>query len=186
VRNNETVVIEQIPSGFEYSSDPNQKFKIKSHSFGFRALSGLEAKHRVEQFLVPGSMFENELGEREFQAHSFSSEFCNGLVLSPGLVQRLPLITRILPVPIPFLVDGKLLYPKNGYDDRFGTYLVPGAPEIFPMPPQQAKNAIERLHQEFCIKDEQSKIHSRAALLTPFARGIIGWTTRTPPMAVPG
>ena len=90
VRNNETVVIEQIPTGFEYSSDPNQKFKIKSNSFGFRALIGLEAKHRIEEFLVPGMIVENEQGEDEFQAHSFTTEFCNGLVLSPGLVQWLP------------------------------------------------------------------------------------------------
>ena len=180
VRNNETVVIEQIPTGFEYSSDPNQKFKIKSNSFGFRALIGLEAKHRIEEFLVPGMIVENEQGENEFQAHSFTTEFCNGLVLSPGLVQWLPLITRILPVPIPFLVGDKLLYPNSGYDDRFGTYLVPEAPKITPLAPTQAKNAFERLHREFCIKDDQSKTHSYAALITPFARGIIGWTTRTP------
>jgi hypothetical protein len=63
----------------------------------------------------------NQDGDSEFQAHSFTTEFCNGLVLSPGLIQRLPLISRILPVPIPFLVNDKLLYPKPGYDDRFGT-----------------------------------------------------------------
>ncbi len=180
VRNNETVVIEQIPTGFEYSSDPNQKFKIKSHSFGFRPLSGLEAKHRIEQFIIPGVLSGNAEGQSEFQALSLTLEFCNGLVLSPGLVGRLPLITRILPVPIPFLVDGKLVYPKPDYDDRFGTYLVPGAPKITPMASSQAKNAFERLHREFCIKDDQSKIHSYAALITPFGRGIIGWTTRTP------
>ncbi len=180
VRDNQTVVIEQIPTGFEYSSDPNQKFKIKSHSFGFRALSGIEAKHRIEEFLVPGSMCENQDGSSEFQAHSFTTEFCNALVLSPGLIQRLPLISRILPVPIPFLVNGKLLYPNAGYDDRFGTYLVPGAPKIFPMPIEQAKNAFKRLHGEFCFKNEQSKTHALAALITSFSRGQIGWTTRTP------
>jgi hypothetical protein len=180
VRNNETVVIEQIPTGFEYSSDPNQKFKIKSHSFGFRALTGLEAKHRIEEFLIPGIVSENEQGQSEFHAHSFTVDFCNGLVLSPGLLQRNPLITRILPVPIPFLVDGKLLYPNPGYDDRFGTFLVPGAPKITPMDPGQAKNAIIRLHSSFCIKDEQSRTHAYAALITPFSRGMINWTTRTP------
>ena len=127
VRNNETVVVEPIPTGFEYSSGSNQKFKIKSNSFGFRGLTGLDAKHRIEEFLVPGRISENEQGERQFQAHSFTTEFCNGLVISPGLLRTLPLITRILPAPIPFLIDGKLLYPSPGYDERFGTYLVPDA-----------------------------------------------------------
>src|SRR4029077_19385986 len=112
VRNNETVVVEQIPTGFEYSSDPNQKFKVKSHSFGFRALTGLEAKHRIEEFIIPGLLSGNAEGQSEFHALSFTVDFCNGLVLSPGLVGRLPLVTRILPTPIPFLVDGKLVYPK--------------------------------------------------------------------------
>ena len=39
---------------------------------------------------------------------------------------------------------------------------------------------LERIHAEFPFTNEQSRTHALARLLTPFARGLLGWTTRVP------
>jgi hypothetical protein len=182
-RSNELVVIEQIPIGFEYSSNPNVRFKVKSHSFGFRALIALQAKHRIEEFVRPGSIIKDEFGQSEFCEQSFSTEFCRGLVVNQELLNRLPIITRILTVPIPFLVNGQLIFPQEGYDERFGTYLIPGSPKIIPFAPDHAADILRDLHKEFCLKtddNDQSLTHSIARMITPSTRGIIGFTTRSP------
>jgi hypothetical protein len=89
-------------------------------------------------------------------------------------------IVRLLPVPLPFRVGDKLIYPKSGYDPQFGAYLLPGHPIINPVPFKTALEVLKRLHRDFCFTNEQSRTHAVAALLTPFSRAIIGWTTRTP------
>jgi hypothetical protein len=48
------------------------------------------------------------------------------------------------------------------------------------MPLRKAIELIRRIHEEFCFANEQSRINAIARLLTPFARAILGWTTRVP------
>ena len=45
---------------------------------------------------------------------------------------------------------------------------------------ERAKEILNRIHAEFCFLNEQSKVHALARIITPFARGLLGFTTRVP------
>jgi hypothetical protein len=141
-------------------------------------LTAAHARSFIEQFVAPGILAG---GVKQFLPKSFSSDFCTSLVHSDQFKAELPQICRILTVPLPFLVNGRLIYPAKGYDSRFGTYLVEDAPEIVEgMPLDEAVEMIRWLYREFCFTSEQSRVHAFARLITPFARCILGWTARTP------
>jgi DNA polymerase-1 len=92
----------------------------------------------------------------------------------------------VLDVPVPHLTDdGKLVYPKPGYDERFETWLNPHAPQLKTMGHSEALRwLLQDLfglpeHGGFWWHDEQSRIHALARFITPFCRGLMGWR-RTP------
>jgi DNA polymerase I-like protein with 3'-5' exonuclease and polymerase domains len=173
--------IEKVPSGFEYSADPKGRYKIAAFSFGFRELSPLRTKGMLEQYMEPGVLRVNEQDEEVFIPKSFTTEFCAGMVQADQLRDSLDHISRILPIPLPFRIGSELVYPKKGFDPRFGTYLVPDSPELdHAMPIKEAWSLIARVLSGFCFTTEQSRTHSIARLLTPFARALLGWTTRVP------
>ncbi len=182
VRNDTVVAIGQIATGFEFSSQEDQKFKISSTSAGFRPLSGTEAKYELEQFITPTVFARPSPNAPAIMVtKSYTTDFCNGLVQSPQLKAKLPVLTRILTCPLPLRINGTdLIYPKPGYDERFGTYLLPNAPVLHPMKVEDALTLLQDLLSDFCITEAQSVTHAYARLFTPFARGLLGWTTRTP------
>ena len=143
-------------------------------------LSAQEARTGLEKHCVPGILVKDEMGELEFIKKSFSSDFCVGLVNSSFLRRKLPHILRVLTVPIPIRVNDKLVFPKQGYDPRFGTFLVDHAPALKEMTLERALEVFHNLYFDFCFTNDQSRTHALARLLTPFARGILGWTTRVP------
>ena len=177
VRGDEIVVLRKMPSGFVYSDSPGSQYSVSSFQVGLGALSSLEAKSSLEKYIEPGYLRGDP---PEFVPCSFSTEFCAGLLQAEQLKARLFDIVRVLTVALPFRIDDKLLYPNPGYDPRFGTFLLPEAPVIKPLTLEYALEVLERLHNDFCFTNEQSKTHAIAALLTPFSKAIIGWTTRTP------
>jgi hypothetical protein len=96
---------------------------------------------------------------------------------------KMPAINRIFSIPVPILKNKELLFPKRGYDKRFGSFLPPNCPTISQptMSLEEAKQIINDIFKEFCFKDEQSKTNAIAGLLTPFLRGLFpSFTTRTP------
>jgi hypothetical protein len=179
-RKDQIVTLHNVPSGFIYSNNPDARYKVQSYSVGLLELSGVMARSDLERYVVPGFLVKDETGNYEFIRKSFSTDFCSALVHSAHLRDTLPHIARVLTVPVPFRVDDQLIYPKPGYDPRFGTYLVPDAPAIKPMPIDQAVRIIKDIHSEFCFTNDQSRCHAIARLLTPFGRGLLGWTTRVP------
>jgi DNA polymerase I-like protein with 3'-5' exonuclease and polymerase domains len=179
-RANLIVTVQQIPSGFIYSDDSEKKFTVEAYTAGFCELTAPESKTGLEYYIEPGKLHNDVNGEPEFIPQSFSTDFCATMLKSRQFKNHLPLITRVLTIPLPFRVDNKLAYPKAGYDPRFGTYLVPGAPEIKPMSLKTALRVLEKIHQDFCFTNAQSRTHAYARLITPAARGIMGWTTRVP------
>jgi hypothetical protein len=182
LRNDAVVVVGEVASGFEFAAEPNRKFKVVSTTTGFKPLSGIEAKFRLEDFITPTVMARPEPGAPLIRvAKSFTTDFCCGLMHSPQLKVKLPLVTKILTSPIPLRREGKeLIYPKRGYDERFGTYLVQSAPAILTLGLEEALRNLANLMRDFCFRDEQSRTHAYARLFTPFGRGLLGWTTRTP------
>jgi hypothetical protein len=80
------------------------------------------------------------------------------------------------------LVEGELMFPKEGYDERFQSWLPFGSPKINPdMPVDEAVMIINLIFGEFCFETETDKIKAISALLTPFIRGLYTRETcRTP------
>ena len=173
--------IEKVPSGFEYSADPKGRYKVTAFNFGFRELTALRAKGMLEQYMEPGVLRKDDNQETAFVPKSFATECCAGMVQSDQLRDRLDHISRILPVPLPLRIGNELVYPKKGFDPRFGIYLVPDSPELdHAMPIEEARELIAKVLPGFCFTTEQSRTHAVARLLTPFARALLGWTTRVP------
>ena len=156
------------------------RFSVESYTVGLRELHATDAKTHLEQHVVPGVLMKDEYGN--FSSSKKASRPTSVLQCCiPGpLRERLPHITRVLTVPLPFRGENHLVYPKIGYDSQFGTYLVAGAPAITPMSLKEALRVVNQVHSEFCFTGEQSRIHAIARFLTPFGRAILGWTTRVP------
>ena len=174
------VVIDKVPSGFVYSRNPDTEYKVEAYTTGFRELSAQEARSNVERYVIPGVLRWDMVSAYEFVKKSFPSDFCLSLVNSDHLRVKLPEIVRVLTVPVPIAMEGKLVFPNPGYDTRFGTFLVTDAPKIREMSLKQAIKVLATIHAEFPFTTDQSRVHAIARLLTPFARGLIGWTTRVP------
>ncbi len=130
--------------------------------------------------MEPGVLITDGTGQTVFKPKSFTTDFCNGLIQSQQLKEKLPRIARILTVPLPIVLGDKLVYSKKGYDARFATYLLPDAPDIYQMSIEVAHQKIQNILKGFCFTSAQSRTHAIARMLTPFGRAILGWTTRVP------
>lgn len=136
----------------------------------------------LEKYAKTGLNRVNEKGFWIFNKKSMNSECSSIVIASDILTDALPQIERIFDVPIPIMYEGKLTFPKIGYDKRFNSWLPHNAPVINPnMAIEEAKKIIEDIFKEFCFKDKQDYINSIAALLTPFIKGLLPkFNTRTP------
>jgi hypothetical protein len=177
VRADRVVAVQQIPAGFVYTHDDEARFKTRAFSFGFKDISSMNATSYVERFIMPGISSKEE----GFVPHSFPRSFYAGLIHSLELRRKLPEICNILTVPTPHLDDdNKIVYPIEGYDRRFNTFLVPGAPAIKMMEIQEALQIIRYIYYCFNFTSPQSRVNAMSTIFTPFLRGIIGATTRAP------
>ena len=140
----------------------------------------------IERTVETGVLREDDAGDEVFVPKSMSEQDARITLVSGFFSSCLPRIHRVLDVPVPHLTDdGKLVYPKPGYDERFGTWLNPHAPQLKTMGHSEA---LRWLLQDlfglpdqggFWWHDEQSRIHALARFITPFCRGLMGWM-RTP------
>jgi hypothetical protein len=171
-RNDEIVRVRLVETGFAYSSGES-KFTQKAYNAGFQAIDPFQVKSIIETYVEPGFLQKN-FDQWEFVPKTFIADFCRGLIKAEQFKGELPVIRRILTVPIPLGVDnGKLVYPQEGYDQRFETFLTPGAIKIQPVGVAKAKETFDWLLKDFCFTGPQSKTHAIARLLTPFARGLL-------------
>ncbi len=153
-----------------------------SSRLGFRLITSLYARSAIEKFIQPGLLSKDpETSETVFLPQSATTDAAAALLAAPGFTEPLPVIDRVLEVPIALrLADGSYDLPVEGYDERFQTFLRPGAPKIVLMPVIEALQWLHRVHEGFCLADEQSKVHSLARLITPYVRGIMGFEHRPP------
>ncbi len=135
----------------------------------------------IEDHVEVGNLTKpDDAGTSEFIPNSLNKAQADLLLAAARLRDELPVIERVLDVPVPVLVDGKLVLPQHAYDARFKTYLNPDAPKIQPMRVETAKQLIQEIFQEFCWADSQSLTHAIARLITTGCRGIMGWGAKTP------
>ena len=140
----------------------------------------------VERTVETGVLREDQAGDEVFIPKSMSEADARITLVSGVFSNSLPRIRRVLDVPVPhFSDDGKLIYPKTGYDERFGTWLNPHAPKLKTMGHSEALrwllNDLFGLPENggFWWHDEQARVHALARFITPFCRGLMGWK-RTP------
>ena len=87
--------------------------------------------------------------------------------------RQLPIIERIFTIPMPFLRDDQLVFPKIGYDPDLQSWLHATAPMInLDMKLEEAIELIRGIYSEFCFKSEQDRTNTIAHLLTQFCRGL--------------
>ena len=98
---------------------------------------------------------------------------------------KLPIVKRLLPVPIPRLVEDKLAFPQKGYDPLFMSFVDEDAPAIKEMPLGDAKELLtNKVYGEFALKSAQDKINAIAHLITPFCRGLFSRETIRSPLFI--
>lgn len=151
---------------------------------GFKPIKPSRFITMVEQFVTPGiETIDSDTDKLIFLQKSMGVMVAQAVLDSQILQDSLPKINRIFTVPIPIMHEGKLTFPKKGYDERFKSWLIHDSPDISDpdMPLYQAKSIIEELFTEFPFNTAHDKIRAIAALLTPFLRGLFPrFTVRTP------
>ncbi len=164
------------------------RLKLARGGLKFNTLTPARARTSLEQYIEPGTELNQKKGPPIFIAKSMTEATARSLLVSPQFLKHIPRIDRIVDVPIPIRKpNGEIVFPKLGFNPSLGVYCAPGAPEIRTIPLEQAVKIIERALVGFCWqanKDselpQQSKIHAVARMITPYARGIIGFSERIP------
>jgi len=135
----------------------------------------------AEKYFIP--IIEVRAGNRTYVNYkSMNSSLASAVLCSPQLQESLPKIKRIFTSPIPIIYEDKLCFPKQGYDERFLSWMPSDTPVITDnIPLEQAKMILSSIYGEFCFKDRQDYINAIAGLLTPFLKGLFPtFNTRTP------
>jgi hypothetical protein len=156
--------------------------KLASGGLRFSELTAVRAKTFIEDFVKPGVSDNKGKPEGgEFKARSMSETQARGLLESPQFREKLPRINRIIDLPVPILLaTGELVAPEPGFNRKLGIYCRPNAPKIRKMDIERARTLIEQALIGFLFKNKQAKVHAVARLITPYARGLIGFTERLP------
>ena len=125
----------------------------------------------VEAFATSG-VYEEKKDTIEFKEKSAGAMVMSVVIESDQFMDKLDLIKRIFPVPIPIIYKGALTFPKLGYDHRFSSWTPLDAPEITEIPLTKAKSVLQEIYDDFPFVNDQDKTNAIAALLTPFLRGL--------------
>jgi len=152
---------------------------------GFINVDGNRFVTLAELWIRPWTKIYSKSGKTFNVEKSMTQSIANICLASPNFQNKLPVISRLFDIQIPILYEGKLTFPKKGYDCRFGSWLPQNAPEIdtemFKNSLDEAKNIIDAIFEEFCFKSENDKTNAIAAFITPFLRGLFPtFSTRTP------
>jgi len=159
------------------------RFKLAHGGLKFNTLVPARVRTSFEQYIEPGIEVKPKEGSsaREFAVKTMTEACARSLLVSPFFLGHIPRIDRILDVPIPMRkANGEIIFPKPGFDPALGVYSNPGAPEIRTLPLEEAVKIIEQALTGFCWKIPQSKTHAIARMITPYARGIMGFSERMP------
>jgi hypothetical protein len=177
-------VVELIDEPFTGELDEN-KLAIGGLKFG--VLSPTRARTWVEDHVTTGVNLQikdgdgKPTGESRFVPCSMKQTMANGLLVSPQFAKHIPVIHRILDVPIPIRTrNGTIVRPVHGFNKSLGIYCNPNSPRIKPLPLEDARKILDKTLEGFTWKNDQSRVHAIARLFTPYGRGLMGFSARTP------
>lgn len=134
----------------------------------------------TERYFRPWTIIYTRYGQ-EIKNKSMTGTDANVVLVSPNFQDSIPRIKRIFTFPIPIIYQGKLTFPRKGYDERFESWLNFNSPTIKEMSLDEAKNILYKIYNEFCFQDKQDYTNAIAGLITPALRGLYpSFNTRTP------
>jgi len=147
----------------------------------FEVLAANSFVTAIEAHVQVGHLSGDDAGARVFVPQSISEKAGRIALASKFFRKPLPRIRRILDGPVPMLcADGEIVYPKTGFDPGFETWLDPGAPKLERLEFEEAVDILDEVlagpeRGGFWWKDNQSRAHALARLVTPFVRGLMDW-----------
>ena len=107
------------------------------------------------------------------------------VAVSTAFVDSLPILTRFLNYPMPFLdVNNNLITPKIKYDERFQAYTMEDTPQIQEISIERAKELLNEILIEFCFEKEIDKTIALAQIITPACRGLYNRATARTPLFI--
>jgi hypothetical protein len=128
-----------------------------------------------------------EQGGPGFYKESMSESLSRSVLAGDEFINTFPVIGRILDVPIPVRNGKEIIYPRRGYNRDLELYCDSKISEVNPLrladgslDLERARRVIEQVHEGFAFADEQSKTHAVARLFTPYCRGLMGFSAKTP------
>jgi Bifunctional DNA primase/polymerase, N-terminal len=148
-------------------------------TFGFRELIAAEMCTAVEDFAETG-VITIQRGSAVFRTTTMSESIGRLLLSSPQFKRCLHPIRRICEVQLPAFHNGKLTCMRLGYDERFRSFTPLDAPKLSKVRLDEAKKWIAQALVGFPWTAEQDLTHAIARLLTPFCRGLMGFSARPP------
>ena len=140
----------------------------------------MEAGTNLEQHLQTGKLKRDAAGDTVFLPQSLKRDSAAYLLSAKQLLERLPKVTRILDSPIPILKYGEIFYPKLGYDPALQCFISPHSPVLSEISYEDSLKLIDELLEGFCFANQQANNNAIAKLLSPFCRGLMGWSSRMP------
>jgi hypothetical protein len=148
---------------------------------GFRIVKPNRFITLTERYFRPWVKIWKRNGEIIEIPKSMPSQIASAVLVSPNFEDSIPHIKRLFSVPIPIIHEGKLTYPKPGYDERFQSWTNHNIPKIKEIPLEDAKKVLQKIYGEFCFQDKQDYTNAVAHLITPFLRGLFSdFSVRTP------
>jgi hypothetical protein len=148
----------------------------------FSVMKSMRLATWVEQYMDTGVLVEVEKDNWQFKAKTMADLTARRMLEGVTFAKKLSRINRILDVAVPIrTINGDIIYPELGYNKSLQLYCDSHAPVVEELDHQRALDIILKdVYGEFCFKDEQSKTHAVARLITPYVRGIMGFHVRTP------
>jgi hypothetical protein len=164
---------EPVPIKPEDELDRNQ---LARGGQKFRPLTGVRVKGWIEKYLTTGKRIRGKFAEK-----TMSVVQARSLIENPFFISQLPKISRIAPVPLPILMrDGDIRMLRPGFNKELEIYCPLNSPPIQPLDIDQAREVLNFAHLGFEFKNAQSRTHAIARLLTPFFKGVIGFSEPLP------
>lgn len=129
----------------------------------------------VERYLDIGIYMSDENDKPVFVRDSMHRAYAEDALASDAARRMLLHINGITEISLPYLGGKTLKFTPPGYDEETGLWTDANAPEIEPMPVEQAKEILEDLLSEFCfLEPELDTARAVAYLITPMLRVMMG------------
>lgn len=154
-----------------YKEDMKRVVEIKKNIF--EELKPNRFITLIERKFKPWNTLYKRNGDSFKINKSMNQSTASAVLVSPFFEDKMPIISRIFNCQIPIIHNGKLEFPKKGYDKQFNSWTSYESPTINEnMPVSDAKKIFYNIYNEFCFQTNQDYVNAIAGLLTPYIRGL--------------